>query len=126
MAVHYSILLLRPLFRIALAALLCAVASDSTLRAADDANQKKAKVTYDDHVRPLLKRRCASCHSGDRTEADLNIANFVALMQGGGSGAVIDAGSADDSYLFRLVNHDDSPEMPPGGSKIPDLSLIHI
>ena len=74
-------------------------------------------------MRPLLKRRCASCHSGDRTEGDLDIANFVALMQGGGSGSVIDAGSADDSYLFRLVNHDDSPEMPPGGSKIPDPEI---
>ena len=123
MAVHYSILLLRPLFRIALAALLCAVASNSTLRAEDDASKAKVKLTYDDHVRPLLKRRCASCHSGDRTEADLDIANFVALMQGGGSGAVIDAGSADDSYLFRLVNHDDSPEMPPGGGKIPDAEI---
>ena len=97
MAVHYSIFLLRPLFRIALAVLLCAAASSNALRAEDDASKTKAKVTYDDDVRPLLKRRCASCHSGDRTEGDLDIANFVALMQGGGSGAVIDAGSADDS-----------------------------
>ena len=123
MAVHYSILLLRPLFRIALAVLLCAAASNNALRAEDDASKTKAKITYDDEVRPLLKRRCASCHSGDRTEGDLDIANFVALMQGGGSGSVIDAGSADDSYLFRLVNHDDSPEMPPGGSKIPDAEI---
>lgn len=126
MAVHYisPILSLRPL---ALAVLLCAVVvgggSCNGLLAEDDTGKVKAKVTYDDHVAPLLKRRCASCHSGDRTEADLDIANFIALMQGGGSGAVIDAGSADDSYLFRLVNHDDSPEMPPGGGKIPDAEI---
>lgn len=121
MAVQLTpILLLRPLASVVL---LCAVVgAGSNGLLADDAGQAKAKITYDDHVRPMLKRRCATCHSGDRTEADLNIANFVALMQGGGSGAVIDAGSADDSYLFRLVNHDDSPEMPPNG-KIPDAEI---
>ena len=109
---------------LALAAFLWVVAigSSSTLQAEDDTGKTRAKVTYDDDVRPLLKRRCATCHSGDRTEGDLNIANFLALMQGGGSGAVIDAGSADDSYLFRVVNHDDSPEMPPAG-KIPDAEI---
>ncbi len=86
--------------------------------AGKDTAGKTAKVTYDDQIRPLLKRRCSSCHNGDRTEADLNVVNFLSLMQGGGSGAVIEPGSADDSYLFRLVNHDDSPEMPPGGEKI--------
>jgi hypothetical protein len=92
--------------------------------AADDASGKsEAKVTYDDHARPVLKRRCGSCHSGDRTEGDLDVVNFLELMQGGGSGAVIDAGAAEDSYLFRLVNHDDSPEMPPSGRKIPDAEI---
>jgi len=114
--------MLRPLALLALAVFLCAVTGNNALLAENDASKTKAKVTYDDDVRPLLKRRCASCHSGDRTEADLDIANFTALMQGGGSGAVIDAGSADDSYLFRLVNHDDSPEMPPAG-KIPNAEI---
>ncbi len=104
-------------------ALLCALASTTAVRADGDADEKRPKITYDDQIRPLLKRRCASCHSGDRTEADLDIANFVALMQGGGSGSVIDAGSADESYLFRLVNHDDSPEMPPNGQKIPSAEI---
>ncbi len=106
-----------------LVALLSAVTSGSAVGAEGDADEKTQKVTYDDHVRPLLKRRCASCHSGDRTEADLDIADFVRLMQGGGSGTVIEAGSADDSYLFRLVNHDDSPEMPPSGQKIPAAEI---
>ena len=125
MKVHYVSFtpLLQPLVTLVLGALLCVVACDSALSAEGEADAKKPKITYDDHVRPLLKRRCASCHSGDRTEADLDIANFTMLMQGGGSGEGIDAGSADDSYLFRLVNHDDSPEMPPGGNKIPDAEI---
>ena len=84
------------------------------------------KITYDEHIGPLLKRRCSTCHSADRTEADLDVTNFVMLIQGGGSGAVIELGSADDSYLYRLVNHDDSPEMPPGGTKIPDEEIQQL
>lgn len=86
-------------------------------------NKPVAKVTFEDHIAPILKRRCSTCHNGDRREADLNVTNYVALMQGGGSGVVVQSGSADDSYLFRLVNHDDSPEMPPNGDKISDQEI---
>ena len=84
---------------------------------------KEEKITFDDHIKPIFARRCATCHSSDRTEGDLNVLNFVALMQGGGSGDVIEPFSADDSYLISLVNHDDSPEMPPGGNKLPDREI---
>ena len=108
-------------------ALMCVVAlmHVATTSGDEPAAEKNAtpKITYDEHIAPLLKRRCSSCHSADRTEADLDVTNFVMLMQGGGSGAVIELGSADDSYLFRLVNHDDSPEMPPGGTKIPEKEI---
>lgn len=92
---------------------------------ADVANDASAenKVTYDDDVQPLLNRRCSSCHSNDRTEGDLNVTSYSALMAGGSSGGVIEPGSADDSYLFRLVNHDDSPKMPPSDDKIPDKEI---
>ena len=127
MAVHHAspMLFLRSLILVAslCAVLVVVVGVSNAVQAEDSGVKKKAKVTYDDQVLALLKRRCSSCHSGDRTEADLDVVNFVALMQGGGSGAVIEAGSADDSYLFRLVNHDDSPEMPPGGGKIPEAEI---
>ena len=89
---------------------------------APTAAQEK-KVTFDDHIKPMLARRCSSCHSSDRTEADLDVTSFITLMQGGGSGEVIDPFSSDDSYLVRLVTHEDSPEMPPGGNKIPDAEI---
>jgi len=84
---------------------------------------KGEKVTFDDHIKPILVRRCSTCHNGDRTEADLDVTSFITLMQGGGSGEVIDPFSADDSYLVSLVTHEDSPEMPPGGNKIPDPEI---
>ncbi len=86
--------------------------------AQDDAE----KLTFDDHIKPVLQQRCSSCHSGNRKEADLDVTNFTALMAGGGSGEVISPGSAGDSYLYKLVTYAESPEMPPSG-KIPDAEI---
>lgn len=83
------------------------------------AQNDSGKITFDDHIQPILLRRCSSCHNNDRTEADFNVTNFIDLMQGGGSGGVIEPFAADDSYLIGLVTHEDSPEMPPSGNKIP-------
>ena len=84
---------------------------------------QQAQITFEDHVKPILARRCSTCHNGDRTEADLDVTSFITLMQGGGSGEVIEPFSADDSYLMGLVTHEESPEMPPGGNKIPDAEI---
>jgi len=81
------------------------------------------KITFDDHIKPMLVRRCSTCHNGDRTEADLDVTSFITLMQGGGSGEVIAPFAAEESYLVSLVTHEDSPEMPPGGNKIPDAEI---
>ncbi len=81
------------------------------------------KITFNDHAKPVLMQRCSSCHNSERKEGDLDVTNFTNLMIGGGSGEVIEVGSADESYLFRLVTHEDSPEMPPGGTKIPDPQI---
>ena len=87
------------------------------------AQEPPEKVTFDDDIKPLLARRCSTCHNSDRTEADLNVTDFIALMQGGGSGEVIEPFSSDDSFLVKLVTHEDSPEMPPSGNKIPDAEI---
>jgi predicted nucleic acid-binding Zn-ribbon protein len=44
-------------------------------------------------------------------------------MQGGASGAVIEPGDLDGSYLFALVNHDAEPYMPMGADKIPAAEI---
>jgi len=77
------------------------------------------KVTFDDHVKPLFAQRCAACHNPNKKSGDLDVTNFTALMTGGGSGAVIEPGDATSSYLYALVTHEDSPEMPPDSDKIP-------
>ena len=85
--------------------------------------QDDKKLTFDDHIQPLLRQRCSSCHSPNKKSGDLDVTSFAALMQGGASGESIEPGDADFSYLFSLVNHDDTPYMPPGNQKIPKKEI---
>jgi Planctomycete cytochrome C/WD domain, G-beta repeat len=82
-----------------------------------------AKVTYDDHLAPILRQRCSSCHSQNTKKADLDVTSYSALMQGGSSGAVIEPGDADASHLFGLVAHTTEPFMPQNADKLPDSEI---
>jgi hypothetical protein len=81
------------------------------------------KVTYDDHLAAIFRQRCSSCHSPTTKKADLDVTNYFSLMQGGASGAVIEPGDSEASYLFALVNHDAEPYMPMGADKIPNSEI---
>lgn len=81
------------------------------------------KITFDDHVKPLLRQRCASCHNTSKKSGDLDVTSYLALMQGGGSGSAVTPGDVSASYLFALVNHDEEPYMPPDSPRIPDEEI---
>ncbi len=78
------------------------------------------KVTFDDHIAPIMRQRCGSCHNPTAKKADLDVTNYLKLMQGGASGASISPGDADGSYLFTLVTHQAEPYMPQNADKLPD------
>ena len=87
---------------------------------------KKAKVTYEDHVRPILKARCFTCHGPNKKEGDLDLTTYGKLRVGGGSGEVVEPGAADDSYLWSLVSHEAEPFMPPKSPKLPAKELATL
>ena len=92
--------------------------------AQDETDQKK--ITYDDHVKQILVQRCSTCHNSEKREGDLDITNYTNLMQGGGSGPVIEPLDSAASFLYKLITHEDSPEMPPSGTKIPAAEILAI
>lgn len=81
------------------------------------------KVTYQDHVRPILREKCFSCHNTNKKTADLDLSNYTSLMQGGGAGAAIEPGDAESSYLYLLVSHESAPFMPPESDRLPQIEL---
>lgn len=82
-------------------------------------------VTYKDHVEPLLRKHCLSCHNPDKSKSDLDVSTYQKLLAGGASGEAVKPGSPDQSLLFRVVSHQAEPNMPPKG-KIPDADLAVI
>ena len=81
------------------------------------------KVTFQDHVLPLIENHCSSCHNPDKLKGDLNLTSFNGLMKGGGSGAVVVPGSPDGSKLWKSITHAEEPTMPPNKPKLPDKDL---
>ena len=90
------------------------------------AAEPKGKITYDQHVLPLLKDKCLSCHNADKTKGGLDLASYVKVMQGGASGPVLKPGDPDGSRLFKVVAHLEEPFMPPDSPVIAKDSLDTI
>jgi WD40 repeat protein len=105
-------------FALAVPAAACAAEKASAKGAA-----KGPKVTYEDDVRPIFREKCFGCHNTDKKTAGLDLTTYSAMMAGGGSGAVIEAGSSGDSYLFNLCAHKSEPYMPYKAEKLPDNQL---
>jgi hypothetical protein len=98
----------------------------SAEKASAKAASKGPKVTYDDNVRTIFRERCFACHNTEKKTAGLDLTTYSGVMTGGGSGAVIEAGSSDSSYLFSLVSHTSEPHMPPKSEKLPADYLATI
>ncbi|MEZ6128357.1 MAG: c-type cytochrome domain-containing protein [Planctomycetaceae bacterium] len=84
------------------------------------------KVNFEDHIKPIFRAKCLNCHNTNKKTADLDLSNYTALMQGGGSGAAIEPGDPDASYLFGLMAHTSEPYMPPNSDRVPDEMLATV
>ena len=85
-----------------------------------------AKITYDEHVRPIFLEHCFSCHNQETKKSDLSLAAYGSLMTGGASGEIIAPGDPDSSRLWALISHAEEPKMPPEQDKLPQAKLDTI
>lgn len=82
------------------------------------------RVTFEEHIKPIFRQHCSACHSQGNQKGGLALDTYTSVVEGGGGGEVVfDDGDYDGSRLWQLVNHDDSPEMPPNQDKIPNEQL---
>ncbi|HEV3144284.1 MAG TPA: c-type cytochrome domain-containing protein [Gemmataceae bacterium] len=95
--------------------------------AASAADPPKAnKITYQDHILPILREKCLSCHDGDKVKGGLDATTHRSLMEGGSSGVVVKPGDPDGSRLFQLISRTKEPFMPPMSDKLPQAYLDTI
>src|SRR2546427_4446805 len=81
------------------------------------------KITYQDHVLPLIENNCGKCHNPDKKKGDLDLTSYSGALKGGGSGPVVVAGNPDSSKLWKAITHAEDPTMPPNKPKLPDKEL---
>lgn len=107
--------------------LLCGVLAGSAgMAVAEDAKPAAPteKITYTDHILPILRAKCAACHSADQAKGGLVVDSYTGLMAGGASGEVVAGGDVDGSRLYDLISHKAEPKMPPKEPKLPDDQLL--
>ena len=96
---------------------------------ADEAKPEEkaeAKVNYEEQVQAIFRQHCFTCHGPDTAKSDLRLDNYAAMMRGGASGGVVEPGDADSSRLWKLVSHEETPEMPPKQDKLPEATLATL
>ncbi len=88
---------------------------------------KEEKITFEQHILPIFREKCGSCHNGNDKKGDLVLDNYGLAMQGGASGEVVRTdGDASQSQLYLVVAHLSEPKMPPQQPKLPDEQLTLI
>jgi Protein of unknown function (DUF1553)/Protein of unknown function (DUF1549)/Planctomycete cytochrome C len=96
-------------------ALLCSpvLAADGNLPPA-----AKTRVDFDKHIRPLLKSRCAKCHSGEKRKGGFSINTRKTVLDGSESETVVVVGNSAKSLLIgRVAETDPDLRMPPKAQK---------
>lgn len=114
MADRFSSLANSPIFARFFAVLviaMLAVRPAATL-AADGAADVKPKVTFEDHVLPILKSRCLKCHAGAEPAGELLLTTRRDILRGGQSGSAMRVAAAESSLIWEKLA---SNEMPRNG-----------
>ena len=88
--------------------------------------QAQEKLTYDDHIRPLLENKCFSCHNPDKKKGGLELTSYAGLVDGGSGGAVIDPGNPSASRLWTCSAKKEEPFMPPEGAPLDAKDLVTL
>src|SRR5262245_46708085 len=69
-------------------------------------------VSFKQHIWPIFRQNCWSCHTGAKPEGKLLLDTEEHLRKGGEKGAILVPGKAEESRLFKMVRSPE-PEMPP-------------
>ncbi|MFG0318706.1 MAG: DUF1549 domain-containing protein, partial [Planctomycetota bacterium JB042] len=88
-----------------------------------------ASVDFPNDVRPILERRCVSCHGEDRQEGGLRLDARAPALAGArfGTDPVIVPGDAAASELVRRVRSGSSAErMPPKGRPLSEAQVLAL
>ncbi len=87
------------------------------------AADEPTKITYEDHIKPIFREHCTSCHNSNDKKSGLALDSYQATLAGGSGGEALVAGDLESSRLYGLTAHKEQPYMPPKQDMIPKVKL---
>ncbi|MEX2235469.1 MAG: DUF2231 domain-containing protein [Cyclobacteriaceae bacterium] len=68
-------------------------------------------------IRPVLEKKCVSCHNAEKLKGKLMLTDSVSLLKGGKTGELFVAGEPELSLLLKRINLplEEKKHMPPSG-----------
>jgi hypothetical protein len=82
------------------------------------------ELSFEQHVRPVLKAYCFECHGeGEKVEGKLDVRLRRLIAAGGESGPAMTAGKPAESLFLSRIK---SGEMPPRDKKVPPEQIAVI
>lgn len=90
------------------------------------ARMAQGQALFTRHLRSVLIQECLKCHGGDKVRGGLNLSSRESLLKGGDHGPSIVPGKAMESRLFQLVDHTETPHMPPKSPRLAPEVIAHL
>lgn len=83
---------------------------------------KEQEQFFENEIRPVLVKRCFSCHGEKKQFAELRLDSLKGMLKGGETGPAIVPGHPEKSLLVESINRE-SFEMPPE-EELPEEEII--
>ncbi len=81
---------------------------------------------FEKEIRPVLVKRCYSCHGAKKQEASLRLDSHAWMMKGSDTGVAVVPGDPLKSRIIQVIQyHDDDSQMPPDG-KMPSHEIAAL
>src|SRR5262249_55608158 len=85
---------------------------------------KSSALTFDEHVLPIFRAKCISCHGGLSKKAELDLRTLASAKRGGERGPGVRPGNLDGSGVWQFVA---AGQMPPAkNTKLTDAEKATI
>ncbi len=83
-----------------------------------DEIKRDKPVDFQEEILPFLRANCLACHNRTRSKGEVVMETPDDIRKGNEGGPYVEAGNAEESFLFQLAAHTDEPIMPPAKNKV--------
>ena len=89
--------------------LIATILATSQLLAAEPAARADQDLRFESDILPLLKSKCARCHSGAEPKGELTLDTPANVLKGGDSGPAVVSGKPDESPIYERIHNGTMP-----------------